>query len=884
MLRIRELLLEGFLPVLTGTGKEKIHLIFENEFRIYVFIGKIGSGKTYILSHLQPFSTVGTLDIRNSDDHIIPERDGLKKIVYDKDEDEYVVIHIYTWNGSSHSKKSFIKKNGVELNPNGNRTSFEELVRVELGIDPSFLRLLRLGPNVVNFINMKSTERKGFIASLLKETEVYLLLHKFWSQELRTLNTSISILMNKLNSYGKETTDEVEKLLEDQIEIVEDLQEKKKDANERKYKREGEIQTLLRNQSLENFHKNLTYMKQDKECLEDEMRKIEVTLKVFEEYPDLTEVSREIGKYNGLLEASKERIKRLEEEYRTVMNSLLQKKEQQKIANNNAYIETLQETEKELLQKIASYKDVVTNFKCSYTHEFFESMLDTLPGINEQMYALSQYDPDVLKKIYHSDRSIVRYAEKQIEILGYRKLKLQKMINNAHYSESYEAVGKLYFPPFCPTKTCPYYQTHPSTIQKKLGKKSEANGEIQSYQNEIQGIDIEIQKYSEYSIIYSKLIALQNLLKSVTPALKEIHALRQSNVLLNLTVQKHLAWYDYDRIVDVIDILKKKEQYGKLLQQMEQVRNELLELKLYEDQSEEDRIMQLKKDKTRLESELDLTEKEKAQNEQKVKEYNEIYVALSEQSMILTKKEEIEKKQKEYEDAIQRDSSILKNVAESKAVIQTLDQSLLELNTELNTHLKKVEELRGRLRDMRYTHTELDRVLQEQKWMKHMVQAVSSKEGIPLQMIELFLSPIREIVNEMLYTVCDEETELLPFSIDQSEFKIPYMVNGHIVDDISKSSQGQSSLVSTAMSFALVKQTGMMYYNIPLLDEMDAPLHKKDKQKFIVMLLKYLDEIASDQCFMITHDPNIFEGYPVQVIMTTDESINEDRYQNAIHV
>ena len=68
-------------------GKESITLNLRNSTElINVFIGKIGSGKTYILSHLQPFSTVGTLDIRNTDDPIIEGRDGLKRIVYLKDD------------------------------------------------------------------------------------------------------------------------------------------------------------------------------------------------------------------------------------------------------------------------------------------------------------------------------------------------------------------------------------------------------------------------------------------------------------------------------------------------------------------------------------------------------------------------------------------------------------------------------------------------------------------------------------------------------------------------------------------------------------------------------------------------------------------------------
>ena len=86
------------------------------------------------------------------------------------------------------------------------------------------------------------------------------------------------------------------------------------------------------------------------------------------------------------------------------------------------------------------------------------------------------------------------------------------------------------------------------------------------------------------------------------------------------------------------------------------------------------------------------------------------------------------------------------------------------------------------------------------------------------------------------------------------------------------------------MSFALLRQSGAIDYTIPLLDEVDGPLHKSDKRKFISILLKHLKEIGSEQCFVITHDDNTFDGYPVQVIMTTDEVINQDKYSNVIRL
>ena len=136
----------------------------------------------------------------------------------------------------------------------------------------------------------------------------------------------------------------------------------------------------------------------------------------------------------------------------------------------------------------------------------------------------------------------------------------------------------------------------------------------------------------------------------------------------------------------------------------------------------------------------------------------------------------------------------------------------------------------------------------------------------------------KEIINELIADVFEDDLEILDFNITESDFKIPYMVNGQYIDDIEYASQGQTSIISIALSFALVQQS-IFDYNIMLLDEVDGPLHFSDREKFIGILFKQMAAIHSDQVFMISHSDGIFEGNPVNIIMTSDENVEPSNRQ-----
>lgn len=890
-MRIKRLILENFAPILAGLKKERIELDLEAiRSRFIIFVGPIGSGKTYVLSHLQPYAEVGTLDIRNADDPILPEKDGKKVFVCEKDGHEYIMTHTYQWTGKSHTKKHSLLKDDVELNPNGNRSSFLELVKLELGIDPSFLRLVRIGSNVSNFISMKATERKSFIANLLKDTETYLYLYKCWSNDLRTINTKVNILMNKITTFSKTPLEELKKEMDDLKEEQKDIIDRVDTLKQKRSDCKAEANAILENRSFDEFKEYQNSLKTRMSESEANIASITLSLKEYEDFPSEKEINLQIGKLDANLSHNIEEIDRMTDLYESCIKELNKCLDERAMRGDPGHIDTLKEQYRELTEQMESMKSQVSNFKCSYSISFLNTTLDDINAMNMIINEISQYDKKSVGFVFHSDSSIIEYANKKVNILTARKIKVQKLMSNLQFSDGYEPTQLMFLPPFCPTKTCPYYSSHPCTIKKREGSRSCINSQLKAYQEELKELDIEIYQYDTYPLLYHKIKSLKEYWKKISPVLSNIGALCLDSLEKVIELSHYQVWYHYDKIIDTMDLIEKRDRYYSLTETIKEIKNELSQFEIQEDHKLDERIESLQKQKASLEEDLENEENKKSENQALLTSYNETYVKLSNKSNLETEKERILSQRdsdiSELADLEKKESILQDNVS----IITNLDRDIVELGSKLSNIERKIDELRTKINDISYTSKELEELLQEQKWMTWMVDAVSAKKGIPMKMVKMFFDSCRGSINDMLYMVSGDDFEIVDFEIGEKEFKIPYMVNGIVTDDIVHASQGQTSLSSLAISFALVKE--LMYrssengniYNIPLLDEPDACIQKSDRSKMLSILMKYLDDIQSEQCFIISHNiVDLMSDSDIQLVCTSsDMIINEDKYPNAI--
>ena len=211
-MKIKSLRLKNFLLIKSGMDKDEIFLDFSSlPYLITLLVGQMGSGKTTILGHLQPGPSFGTLDDRNQLPDIIEGKNGLKEIIYDVDGHEIKCQHTYTWTKDHHAVKSYISKDGVELNPNGNQSSFRELEEIELGINANYLRLIRIGPNVSNLINLSAADRKAFMADLLSNVDIYMIIYKDIVEQVRTIQTQTQLISRKIADVSDTNLDAMRK-------------------------------------------------------------------------------------------------------------------------------------------------------------------------------------------------------------------------------------------------------------------------------------------------------------------------------------------------------------------------------------------------------------------------------------------------------------------------------------------------------------------------------------------------------------------------------------------------------------------------------------------------------------------------------------------------
>ena len=83
-MRITRLYMKGFIAIYLTQGKKEIEIIFPKDKMINILYGGMGTGKTFILGHCQPWHTFGVLDVRNGDEQIMAGENGKKENEYEK--------------------------------------------------------------------------------------------------------------------------------------------------------------------------------------------------------------------------------------------------------------------------------------------------------------------------------------------------------------------------------------------------------------------------------------------------------------------------------------------------------------------------------------------------------------------------------------------------------------------------------------------------------------------------------------------------------------------------------------------------------------------------------------------------------------------------------
>lgn len=878
-MKIHSLYLKNFAPIYYALDKYEVNLEFvkPNDKVINIIIGKMGSCKTFILGHLQPFATLGSLDVRNQDDMILEGKTGIKEITILDGIDTYFIKHVYFPSKSSHNIKSYIKKNDMELNENGNVTSFKSTIEVEFGIDQSMLKLFRIGQNVTNLMDMKSTERKAFVSSMLYETSIYNLLYKKIGDDYRSISAQSVVLANKMKTITSKSADQLQQDLDESLEFVSNLQEQIEDTTKRVYQLEASIHSILNGMDFKDYKALVKEKYESRGSLIGEINELEEKCKAIKNYPDTKELDRILGG----LEAKKSQYEydliRLEGEIQKAESKLSQLNDRKKIIGSIDHIETLRITYAELCSQQKEYEKTLQYFKYTGSRASIENLIADAQAITDIITDVSQYKPEAISHILRNPTNAIAYSKKRIDILEAKKEKLQKQIGNIKYTEEYQPTDVLYRPFGCPTDKCPYFVHHPYTEKMRNIKNAvNVDKEFMKLRNEISKIDAELYLMADYPYLSSKLSMLHTNWKRIIPIMKELDALNEDNLLDVITNLMKRNWYDAPKLQKLRELCGIREKYYELTEHIASMKNEISQYELSDIDKLLYEIEKASEEYKDLVAQLEDTEICLKHTDEDLEKYNDIYLTLANLETIAEAIHERKLDLVNVDKEIEKMNENIEIIQSQLQSIGELKDTITRLKNEHHIYMNSADATRSTLNDLKLTTDQYEDVLHDQEIMKDIINAVSSKKGIPLAFVKLFLMDSKNILNDLISDVFANNIEIQDFDIpeDGTEFNIPYTKNGNLIKDIEKASQGEKAIISLALSFALIRQRTFRY-NIMILDEVDGALYKNDRNKFIAILFKQIKAINAEQVFLISHN-NTFDGYDVNIIMTTDEVVDDN--------
>ena len=850
-MRYEYVILRNFAAIEAVMKTEEIRIDFpQSETGIFLISGPNGSCKTFIQSSLHPFATNGSMDVRSEESLISKGKEGYKELKIVNGSDEYVVKHFYNPSKDSHSVKSYITKNGVELNENGNVRSFKELIELEFGLTLDYMKLVRLGSNVTNFIDLKSTERKAFMGLILDETDIYLQYHKKVTLLLRDCKSVIAHTSNRLAKLNITSIADLQATKSSLQSSLDDAKARLQNETSALAVISHEIDKLPHQTELEDMiHAADMRIHSIKKDLDGKkIRKLNDLPANAPTTPD--EIEKELIKLRADIKLKEGTISTNLEMMNTLLADRRNLEERLERVKKDSDVTELRNIVATLSKEVHSLDDKYKDYKAPCTLDEYREFLTFIRQAGDtmsQMYSFGidviRYAIDILKRKADVDSEV----SKAISDIHYYKLSDEAIDILKEIDREVSGLNSTTLEKAC--KKCPYYEAY-----EVLTGLTEAPIDKPNHPEEF------------YQYVKMVTVGMQNVLTQISDKkklfkkmpLKVQQSLALENVFMRIFNLEPL--YDLPLLLGEESTISGYENY---IDKKSQLESKMRDLSVRESRDDvayvSNRLADTIDKINSLNSEIhDM--RESLSNVQDEVEFLEEFRSIAERKKELNDelKESCEKIEEYKDQARQLKGYLEKQITLSKTI------------ADLNFYIKDLE---GRISDIQYRLLEYERLSSELASLQDKYdeieltrEALSSKEGIPMILIKKYLKSVHKITNELLDIAYGGNLRIKPFHITESEFRIPYTVNGRTMSDVTHSSQGETSFITVALSFALMcRRIGK--FNIMLLDEIDGPLDKMKRQKFIDVLLHQMDMVGSEQVFIISHN-DMFDMYPVSIIST----------------
>jgi DNA repair exonuclease SbcCD ATPase subunit len=886
MYRMSYLEAEGFIGLYNGLGKKKVILNLQDykDKQIFIFLGGNAKGKSTLLSIAHPFS--GTTDKRTK--FIRKDKEGYKLVIYDNTNDENIKIrikHVYVPNKDSHSTKSFIHKiidgKEIDLNPNGNVSSFLVALDQEFGIGEDFLRLSAQNEDMVGLVKMTGAERKDHIYKFLPKADDTTLYQRVIMRKHRDVKVYLSSIIDKL---GK---------MDDAVTVQEKLKEIESFANELVEKRDKTIGKI------NNYKTELKTLDPEGK-LESDYKEIKSNLKELEKSQD--KLLNKVKSYQDdfSIETLEECNKKIEE-IATLKNSIWQKVVQlssvinvKKMLKQSLYDQIEEKQQllnqltgtnskddigkllKEYEDKLSTFDKRIKKLNTPLTADDLIRGIDILAHLREFMYDL--YTNCDSKKIMEESSKVIfdkRFESRHIdsrEKLEKIKSKVMNITSNLDKLSGFEylkdSIDKR--PKECVIDSCAFLQDY--------HKWTQIDAKIKTFEADLKEVNGDYQSLIEETGRYYEIARIKSKMENLLTFYKSNYSLI-SKLPFNdkYSTEKKLIerLIDYDTLsnaeepfYEVIEVLQDKSEY----EEIRNIKIPNLKIELERVNNNHGLLASIQKDLTKLNEKYDKMLSDIKKEDKELEDIEDKYEDIE-------KKDEILKEMKEFFVKIHSNKDEIIKLADSFEKLKAIASRIEELNEKLDEREQKLKIIDHKLRPLtqerdKYKYQEIKIIeynmekekLEENLQILGLVRdALSTNKGMIVNILNMYVDEIRRAANLLLSETFDGTLHLEQFEIDDKEFSIPMQHNGERNPDISKGSSSERAFISSCLSMALIEQI-IAEYGILNLDEVDSTMSVQNKAIFCHILMKQIKRVGITQVFMITHNYSFYEAYGDNVV------------------